>query len=231
MTAGGLTAGADGARVVAVVPVRGLPAGKSRLAAVLQPAQRNRLVRAMLRDVVRMLRSAPAIERVTVLSRDAAAAREATRLGAEFLQEPPGAPDLNRALAFAQAEHADAEALLLVPADLPFVTPADIQELIDALPSGPGVALAPSRDGGTNGLLLRPPTVIAPAFGSGSAARHLAAAVAAGVTVARVDGERWALDIDTPEDLELAASMAGSDEIETLRYLHTPELAALIIPS
>ena len=85
----------DGPTIEAVVPVRGLPAGKSLLAAVLQPEQRIRLVRAMLHDVVRALRAAPGISGVTVLSRDAAAAREAAGLGAAFLQEPPGIADLN----------------------------------------------------------------------------------------------------------------------------------------
>jgi 2-phospho-L-lactate guanylyltransferase (CobY/MobA/RfbA family) len=43
------------AAVEAVVPVRGLPAGKARLARLLTVEQRNRLVRAMLADVVRAL--------------------------------------------------------------------------------------------------------------------------------------------------------------------------------
>ena len=223
-----LTGGRDGVRVAAVVPVRGLPAGKSRLAAVLRPDQRNRLVRAMLSDVVRMLRSVAAVESVTVLSRDAAAAREATRLGADFLQEPPGALGLNRAFVYAQTEHAEAEALLLVPADLPLVMRGDVEALLDALPQGRGVVVAQSRDGGTNGLLLRPPTVIPPMYGSGSAGRHVEAAEEAGVAVARVEGERWALDIDTPEDLVLAVAMEGCGDIETLRYLRSAELADVI---
>ena len=219
---------APGARVTAVVPVRGLPAGKSRLAAVLQPAQRNQLVRAMLDDVVRVLRSVPAVARVIVLSRDAAAAQEAARLEVAFLQEPPDARGLNPALAFAQTQLSGLDALLLVPADLPLITRTDVEKLVAALPAAPGVVVAPSRDGGTNGLLLRPPAVITPAFGSESAARHIVAAEEAGAAVVRVEDARWALDIDSPEDLALAASLAVDQEKETVWYLRSPELAAAI---
>ena len=219
---------APGARVTVVVPVRGLPAGKSRLAAVLQPAQRNRLVRAMLGDVVRALRSVPAVERVVVLSRDAAAAQEAARLEVDFLQEPPDVLGLNCALAFAQTQLSESGALLLVPADLPLITRTDVEKLVAALPVAPGVVVAPSRDGGTNGLLLLPPTVITPAFGAESAARHIAAAERAGAAVVCVEDARWALDIDSPEDLALAASMAVGQEKETVLYLRSPELAAAI---
>ena len=219
---------APGAGVTVVVPVRGLPAGKSRLAAVLQPAQRNQLVRAMLGDVVRVLRSAPAVARVIVLSRDAAAAQEAERLEVDFLQEPPGAPGLNRALAFAQTRLAESDALLLVPADLPLITRTDVEQLVAASPAPPGVVVAPSRDGGTNGLLLRPPAVITPAFGAESAARHIAAAEEAGAAVVRVEDVRWALDIDSPEDLALAASLDVGQEKETVWYLRSPELTAAI---
>ena len=209
--------------IEAVVPVRGLPAGKTRLAAVLAPEERNRLVRAMLEDVVATLRRCPAIRRVTVLSRDVAAAREAQRLGADFLQQPPTADGLNAALQFAQEARAQADALLIVPADLPLITPADVDQVIGALAPPPSVALAPSYDGGTNALLLSPPLVIAPAFGPHSADRHAAAAKAAGATVVIIQGEYWALDLDSPEDIARLLAQnegpAAGRSLETLRYL------------
>ena len=175
----------------------------------------------MLHDVVRALRAAPGISGVTVLSRDAAAAREASRLGAAFLQEPPGIGDLNAAVRLAQEARADADGLLVVPGDLPLISAADIIALTDALARAPSVVIAPSRDGGTNGLLLRPPGVMAPAYGPGSAARHQAAARAAGAVVAVVETARWALDIDTPEDLTRARALPGGEALETVRYLRS----------
>ena len=66
------------------------------------------------------------------------------------------------------------------------------------------VGLVPDRHGsGTNALVLRPPDVIAFAFGRGSRDRHLAAAAAAGAAVIEVMGD-LTLDVDTPDDLLLA---------------------------
>ena len=52
---------ADTPDVVAVVPVRGLPAGKRRLAALLDVDDRNALVLAMLDDVVAALVAADCV--------------------------------------------------------------------------------------------------------------------------------------------------------------------------
>ena len=109
---------------------------------------------------------------------------------------------LNAGLAYAQAQVvARSNALLIVPADLPLVTPDDVASLIAPLPLGPAMAIAPSRDNGTNGLFLRPPALIAPAYGPQSASRHQEAAESAGIAVHLVDSPRWRLDLDTPEDL------------------------------
>ncbi len=212
------------APVEAVVPVRGLPAGKARLARLLTVEQRNRLVRAMLADVVRALGDARRVGRVTIVSRDAAARREAERLGVGFLRQPPDRAGLNTALRDAQSARATAAALLIVPADLPLIRPSDIDALVDAASpgAGPAVALAPAEDGGTNGLCLRPPGVIAPAYGPGSAARHARAARDAGAAFAAVRSERWALDVDWPEDLARLLALAGPAEMETVRCLRSP---------
>lgn len=211
----------------AIVPVRGLPAGKTRLAALLTVDQRNRLVRAMLHDVVAALRQVSALGRITILSRDAAAAREAERLGVAFLQQPSHLIGLNPALAFAQRVRAGSAALLIVPADLPLLTAQDVERVLAALGDERGVVIAPADDGGTNGLYVRPPGVIAPAYGQRSAARHERAARAAGVLVRTIAGDRWALDLDTPEDLPrclaLAAGRPGADVLATVRCLRAPD--------
>jgi 2-phospho-L-lactate guanylyltransferase len=223
--------------IEALVPVRGLPAGKSRLAALLSPGQRRRLVRAMLADVVAALRDSHALARITIYSRDQAAAVVATELGVGFLAEPPALRDLSAALRHAQADPGDGlagrEALLIVPADVPLLAPATVRGLCEAVAgAGPRVVgLAPSRDGGTNGLLLRPASVIAPAYGPGSAAAHRAAAEALGAAVLEVQDDRWALDIDSPEDLSrlrlLAAASAHVGASETLRCLAEPGFPSL----
>ena len=216
--------------VEAIVPVRGLPAGKKRLAALLSVDQRNRLVRAMLSDVVETLRAAPGVDVISILSADAVAAHEAERLGVDFLRQPDGVLGLNAGLAYVQKQvAARSAALLIVPADLPLVTPGDVARLIAALASGPAVAIAPSRDNGTNGLFLRPPGVIAPAYGPESAFRHQQSSERAGIPVQIVDAPRWRLDLDTPEDLgrlfEIASEGSARHTLACLSQEDFPPLA------
>ena len=223
--------------IEAVVPVRGLPAGKSRLAALLAPEQRNQLVRAMLGDVVQALRAAGESVRVRILSADEAAAREAERLGVGFLRQPAGITGLNEALRWAQ-ETADGDAdaaLLIVPADLPLLAPDDLRLFLGAVRAEPNVVIAPSSDGGTNGLLLYPPAVIAPQFGPDSAGRHIAAGRAVGATVTVVESRRWAQDVDHPEDLARVLALAGSvpdgARRETVRRLRSPGFPTAAAPA
>ena len=62
--------------------------------------------------------------------------------------------------------------------------------------------MALASDGGTNGVVMRPPGVLDTHFGEGgSAAVHERAALAAGLAVVVVDLPGLAFDVDTPEDL------------------------------
>jgi 2-phospho-L-lactate guanylyltransferase len=68
------------------------------------------------------------------------------------------------------------------------------------------VTICPAaEDGGTNALLLSPPTAIPFLYGPDSAARHKAAAEAAGVPVRVVNIAGFARDVDSPEDLRWLA--------------------------
>ncbi len=194
----------DVGKLVAVVPVRGLPAGKRRLAALLDVNERNGLVRAMLDDAVAALTAAESIDRVVIASRDAAARDEAARLGVEFLDQTELRLGYNRAVSFAQDALAESDAILVVPADVPLITPDAVDLLVSTAPDGPAVVVAPAHNGGTNGLFLRPPLVIAPQFGPSSARAHAQSAASAGEAgvpfrEARIDV--WAFDLDTPSDL------------------------------
>ncbi|MBD7997865.1 2-phospho-L-lactate guanylyltransferase [Oerskovia gallyi] len=57
-------------RVVAVVPLRDGSSGKSRLATVLDPAERSRLIATLARHVVRTLLASGSVERVLVVTSD-----------------------------------------------------------------------------------------------------------------------------------------------------------------
>ncbi|GAB4216511.1 MAG: 2-phospho-L-lactate guanylyltransferase [Roseiflexaceae bacterium] len=204
-------------RVVAVVPVKSLGRAKGRLAPALEPAQRRELVLAMLSDVLGALRSARAggaLGGYAVISRDTEVLGHAAAQGATPLLDR--ADDLNDALAQAAGHYAlrGAAGLLVLPADVPLVAPADIARLTKA--AGPGVTLAPSRDGGTNALLVRPPLALPFLFGPSSLARHLDAARAHGLPATMFRAAGLVLDVDSPDDLALLAGAPGETAAQRL---------------
>jgi 2-phospho-L-lactate guanylyltransferase len=187
--------------VWALVPVKQPGAAKSRLAPALSPGERAELARHMTRDVLTALGATPALAGIAVLAADEGGAALARGFPCRFLEdERPG--DLCASLGAAAGRLAagGARTVVIVPADLPTLTGADVGALLAAHRGGVSVAVA-ARDGGTNALVLTPPQVIECLFGPDSAARHLAAAKAHGVAAARLEPAAFARDIDTVDDV------------------------------
>ena len=183
---------------VPLVPVKSLAEAKGRLAPEVGPLQRRLLAIAMFEDVVAAIQAVPALEAPVVVSPDREVWRRADAMGCRVVEEPPGAGDLNGALA-AAAGVGDGSPLLVVAADLPLASAAGLERVLAA--AGAPVAVVPSHDGGgTNVLAWRDPASFAPSFGPDSAARHLAVPGAL-----RVEDPGLSLDVDTPEDLEAVA--------------------------
>jgi 2-phospho-L-lactate guanylyltransferase len=178
--------------VLAIVPVKGRD-GKNRLEGLLRPEERARLVEAMLTDVLEACRGARFVDRVVVVTPDP----EAVPAGVEVLEDDGRghAAAVERALEDGRA----GEGALVVMGDCPLVTGAALDRLARAAQP---VALAPSRDGGVNGLALRDPRAAVPVFGVRNAARAtLERARAGGVEPAVVDEPALAFDVDHPADV------------------------------
>jgi 2-phospho-L-lactate guanylyltransferase len=88
---------------------------------------------------------------------------------------------------------------LVLNADLPCATPEAIGRLAAA-----GLALVAAADGTTNALSLPEPSVFAPLYGPGSAARFRAHAGFTSVEIPEL-----VADVDTDDDLERLASQLG----------------------
>lgn len=188
----------------AIVPVKPLRRGKSRLASVLSEDDRAALNERMLLHTIDALKSVDALGEVLVVSRDPAALALARERGARTLQED-GAPHLNVALqrATAVAQTYTATSVLVVPADLPQLSPADVAAMLHAGSEAPGVVIAPDHHHeGTNALYINPAGLIEYAFGEGSFATHSARAGAAGAQLHIVELPSLSHDVDVPEDLD-----------------------------
>jgi 2-phospho-L-lactate/phosphoenolpyruvate guanylyltransferase len=197
--------------VAAVIPVKPLALALGRLAAALDAPGRRALQAAMLADVLAACRGTAGLGPLLVVTVDPAAAALARAGGAQVVADHAPPRGMNAAVlrGLAAAEAAGAAAALVLTADLPLARADDLAALLAAAPVGPGVTIAPSRDGtGTNALLLRPLWALRPQLGPGSLARHSAGAAAAGLALALVERPRLALDLDTPADL--AAFCAGA---------------------
>jgi 2-phospho-L-lactate guanylyltransferase len=160
----------------------------------------------------------PEIEHVLVVSRDQAALALARDHGARTVQEN-GAPQLNLALARATivARHYATRGVLVVPADLPLITPEDVQVMLAHANDPPVVVVAPDRHRqGTNALLVCPVGLIDYDFGPNSFQRHCLRAEQAGARLEVVDLPSLALDVDLPEDLEMV-----SEELNGYLFSHS----------
>lgn len=185
-----------------IVPVKPFDKAKSRLGGVLPDTMRAELSAQLLERTLRIAVAADLFAQIAVVSRDPVALTTAAALGATGLMETPA--DLNSALtqACGYAHTSGADAALLLPADLPRLRQQDLVELAEAFSSYPRtVVLAPSRDGGTNALMLPLPAPFPFAFGPDSHCFHRALATAAGYTTTVVNSPTLAFDLDSPADL------------------------------
>jgi 2-phospho-L-lactate guanylyltransferase len=198
--------------VVAIVPVGSLAGAKSRLGAVLDAEERLELTVRLARATIAACVAARGIAETIVVTPDDAVRSLATELGARpFRQRDSG---LNRGIDAGRAEALDAgaAAVLILPIDLPAVTPGAIEDVLATLddPARPLVAIVADRHGrGTNALLLAPPDAIDTCFGGDSRSAHVGAARAAGARLVELGGP-LSLDLDTPDDLLLAEAAMGA---------------------
>jgi 2-phospho-L-lactate/phosphoenolpyruvate guanylyltransferase len=193
----------------AIVPVKPLRRGKSRLAGMLTEDQRTRLNRYLLEHVLTTLKEVPQIEHTLVVSRDPAALTLTREMGSRTVLED-GAPQFNTAIkrATIAARAQGAHAVLILPADLPLITPQDVIDLLCCGNNPPVVVIAPDRRlDGTNGMFINPAGQIEYAYGPGSFQAHSTLARNSGASLHLVKSPNIALDLDLPEDLVALGGM------------------------
>lgn len=208
----------------AVVPLKRFVKAKQRLAGVLNADERRGLAAAMLDDVLSALAGTSGLAGVLLVSREPEAAAIAAGYDAELFAEPPRA-DLSEALqaagGYLMANHG-ATATLILPADMPLVRATDIDEV---LTQHERLTLVPDAMGdGTNCIVSTPPNLIRYQFDGHSFDPHVEAAYAIGTTPQIVRNKNFALDIDTPPDLDELLARPGPCKTRT--YLETSGIAS-----
>lgn len=207
----------------ALVPIKGLAAGKTRLHPTLPREALDALTLAMLDDILEALQATRDVDRIAVTTPDADVAAHSEIAGAEALLRPD--PGLNAAIDAGAAALGlgEDDSLLVVLGDVAGARPVDFEALYAAAAELPArcAVLAPSGDGGSSALLRRPPDVIPSRFGPHSGKQHREAAALAGVAWSEVPLPALAVDLDSADDLRrFAASESGGPRTRALLARH-----------
>lgn len=187
-----------------LIPVKPLNEAKTRLASLLQLIDRARLAQAMFEDVLWATRRAPGVAGIMVVTQDVVIRRLANSSGAKVCEEG-SVQGHNRALSKGAAalRSPPVGAIVVLPADIPLLTPGDVTALLDSQRKNGGVIICPDHhQRGTNALVLPHVDAIPFCFGEDSYYRHRREAVARGYKITLIDLPRIAQDVDTSVDLQ-----------------------------
>ena len=172
---------------------------KTRLADVLRPPERIDLVRSMLTAVLAAAGNAQTVHQVIVIS------PERDTVPAEIPVLADTGESLNTALvqAHTMVREFGCHEIVVLPADLPLITSAEIDELVRAARSG-GFAMATDAAGvGTNALCLMSTQPFRFQFGPDSRRLHLQEAQRLGSSPQVVHLGGLEFDVDSSADLGL----------------------------
>lgn len=191
----------SGAPIIwALIPIKASGEGKSRLAGSLSAPERDALVDAMLRHVTSTAGEAAMVSRTVLVG----PSRHGLDQDIPLIGDP--GDGLNAALVHALDEIVRSKdrpnRLIVIAADLPCVTPLDLDLLAEA--PRQSIAIAPDRHGtGTNALSLPLPEAAGFRFryGTDSAAHHREEAERLGLNVETILSAGLEKDIDEPADL------------------------------
>jgi 2-phospho-L-lactate guanylyltransferase len=187
----------------AIIPIKPLRKGKSRLATILSEEERIRLNQELLIRTLDSLRKVQEIDQTLVISYDTAALTIARDYGARTIQENRRT-SMNRSLrrATVATKAFNASKILVLPADLPLINEKDINKFISKSGSPPEVVIAADRKlDGTNALLINPIGIIDYDFGPWSFKKHIEQVQRKNIRLEICNLESLGFDLDLPEDL------------------------------
>lgn len=202
-----------------VVPVKAGPLAKSRLAVPPPAAARLTLALAMARDTLAAVVGCVGAPRTYVVTAESDLAERLAGPGARYVPDPGAGLDAAvqagvDAVAAAAVATGVVGPVAVLLADLPAARAEDLAAALKAAAAYRRAFVPDRRGTGTVLLAAGDPSLLTPAFGAGSAARHRAQ----GHVIVGTDLERLRADVDTLDDLRHAQDLGlGAATREALR--------------
>ncbi len=183
-----------------IIPQKSLRESKSSFSEVFTEVQRQNFVVSMLRDMINACSQVEGVD-LAVVSPDEEILNLFEEEGFAAISEPD--IGLNRALDLAISRSVDSGfgEILIFPGDLPLLKKNDVEGILELASGEKSVIITPSKEGGTNALLLRPPDLMDLYFGGKSFTDHMKEAKRRGVLPKVYRSERVERDMDKPADL------------------------------
>lgn len=189
----------------AIVPVKSLRTGKSRLSGVLTDEERSALNQDLLIKTLVCLKTIQNIDQILVISYDPEALSKARELDVMTVQEG-SKTNINNALrrATVAARAYNASKAIIIPADLPFINKEEVEDFLAQEGEPPEIIISSDRHSeGTNALFINPIGILEYNFGPWSFRKHIEQAERKKIKVKIKNMESLTFDLDVPEDLEI----------------------------
>ena len=176
-----------------------LAESKTRLSGHLSPTQRATLSLSMLSWVLGALRRSN-VSRVIVIGGDERVMSASRREGAEWIRDE--FMDLNSAVRHVlEIVWSEGGSAMYVPTDLPLLTHADVNSVIELSADGRFLTICRAHDSGTNCMVIPPNSNFRPMLGSDSFRRHAELASELGLEWRAHRSTGFQYDVDTITDL------------------------------
>lgn len=188
----------------AVLPVKPLHLGKSRLHPYLEPEEIYQLNMDLFAGTYARMDSCNSIDRILVVSKDDTILKMVEAWGGLALREQ-SPTSLNKALeqAFETIKQKGGGAVLVIPADLPQMQTKDLESLISLGKAKDFVVIVPDyNQTGTNALFMSRPGLIRPMFGRKSFQKHVRQSSEKSVELTVWLNQFMQSDLDTHQDLQ-----------------------------
>ena len=216
-----------------LVPLKSLTSAKSRLAPFLSEAQREGLVVAMARDVLATLTAWPACHSIVVLQGKDWPPFLPASTKLRLVSEADFTGDELNGLLEQGVELLSAAQRLVLFADLPYLTVADLDGIAAALVSGSNVICPDRWEVGTNAIGFGNAAAPSFAFGPESLQRHRVRFAIEGVPPVPLQTQGLSRDIDSVDDV-IDLLWGGSSEAvpgpATCQWLDSARRARLLAP-